>query len=859
MMGMRIKIGLRLGMSAGAAAMACALPVPAFAQQATYAFDIPAQNLTDALAKFGRTTKRQIVFDGRQTRTAHSQAVRGTMTAEAALAQLLQNTGFASRTGQAGVLIVEASQSAQSQPAPPSAGEAAAGSVAAETESAEDIVVTGTNIRGGASASQTIIIDREDIQRSGLATTQQLVERLPQNFAGNVSETTVGSYSGGLAGNNLALGNGLDLRGIGTDATLVLINGRRVASSAIGNYVDLSLIPLSAVERVEIVADGASAIYGSDAVGGVANFILLDDYEGAETRARFGTVTKGDSKEYQLGQIFGTRWNDGSALVSYEYYERGNLDANDRSFAAETEDPFDLLPDQRRHSAFLTVRQDLSSSVSVFADAIYANRRTKLRATFPGITGVIGAEVDQYGVTAGTRLDVGAGWETEIRGTYDRNKTDQLNPASSDYTGTSWSADGKAEGPLFNIGGGDVRLAVGGQFRREMLDRKSGTEDIHQSSRVLAAFGEVNVPLVGPDNAKPGLQRLELTGAVRLDSYSDFGTTVNPKVGVVWSPIRGMKLRGTYGTAFRAPLLNDLDESSLLYFAFPAADPDSPTGVTNTIVIFGGNEDLQPQKAETFSVGIDYSPPNLPGLRTSATFFGLNYDDRIGSPQSDQFFIFGYGASDLFAPFITRNVDQAIIQEIGTRPGYLDFYGIPLEEVTAIANFQTANLARTEIRGVDASLAYRFPVGPGNVDLGLNATYLIDHKTRFSPAGDLVELVDTRFNPVDLVVNASASWSRGGFTASAFVNYTDSYKDDSSDPEQVFDIDSWTTLDLALAYDTGQSPARSALRNLTFSLSVINLFDTDPPFVRNEFGLNFDGANASPLGRFVSFQVTKKW
>jgi len=192
-------------------------------------------------------------------------------------------------------------------------------------------------------------------------------------------------------------------------------------------------------------------------------------------------------------------------------------------------------------------------------------------------------------------------------------------------------------------------------------------------------------------------------------------------------------------------------------------------------------------------------------------------------------------------------------------PGFLNIFGIPLDQITAIADFRTTNLARTKVRGIDGSARYHFDVGGGRVDLGLAATYLIDHKTKFAPGGSLEELVNTRFNPVGLVARGSFGWSRDGLSANAYVNYTNSYKDPTSVPGEVFHIDSWTTVDLALQYDTGKRPKVRGLRNLIFGLTVLNLFDQDPPFVRNDNGLNFDGANANALGRFISFQVTKKW
>jgi outer membrane receptor protein involved in Fe transport len=107
----------------------------------------------------------------------------------------------------------------------------------------------------------------------------------------------------------------------------VLLNGRRLAPSSFGNFVDISMLPLSAIERVEVLPDGASATYGSDAVGGVINFILRDRYDGMETRLRAGSVTSGHLNEIQASQSLGRAWSTGSVMFAYDHYNRGALAA----------------------------------------------------------------------------------------------------------------------------------------------------------------------------------------------------------------------------------------------------------------------------------------------------------------------------------------------------------------------------------------------------------------------------------------------------------------------------------------------------------------------------------------------------
>src|SRR6202789_3067941 len=143
---------------------------------------------------------------------------------------------------------------------------------------------------------------------------------------------TVPISSAGSSTNSVN-GNAPNLRGLGSGATLVLINGHRVApGNSDGSFVDISMIPLTAVERVEIVTDGASAIYGSDAVGGVVNIILRTKFDCADTRVQYGSVTDGSSHNVTVGQTVGTDWTGGSGVLSYQYFDQTALAARSRVF-----------------------------------------------------------------------------------------------------------------------------------------------------------------------------------------------------------------------------------------------------------------------------------------------------------------------------------------------------------------------------------------------------------------------------------------------------------------------------------------------------------------------------------------------
>ena len=168
-------------------------------------------------------------------------------------------------------------------------------------ESVEELVVTGTYIHGvPPDSSPLTVYDREEIIRSGVGTVDQFLRKIPQNFAIVDAGTSEGNLNNAESGKNMSRGTAINLRGLGAGATLTLLNGHRLAPSGLdGSFVDVSMIPLSAIDRIEVLTDGASALYGADAIAGVVNFILRDDLSGGETSLRYGDTTQGGEASAQ--------------------------------------------------------------------------------------------------------------------------------------------------------------------------------------------------------------------------------------------------------------------------------------------------------------------------------------------------------------------------------------------------------------------------------------------------------------------------------------------------------------------------------------------------------------------------------
>jgi iron complex outermembrane recepter protein len=175
-------------------------------------------------------------------------------------------------------------------------------------------------------------LKRAEIDALGFATVPGLVRTLPQVFGGGPTEDT--TLMAGEARTNTARGSGINFRGLGASSTLVLLNGHRLAASGTeGLFVDVSNLPPAAVERIDILPDSSSTFYGADAVGGVANFVMRDSFEGQQTEAYFGTATKGHLNENYVSQLIGRRSDKGHGTLAFDFYSRDNLPAADREQA----------------------------------------------------------------------------------------------------------------------------------------------------------------------------------------------------------------------------------------------------------------------------------------------------------------------------------------------------------------------------------------------------------------------------------------------------------------------------------------------------------------------------------------------
>ncbi|MGV8939955.1 MAG: TonB-dependent receptor [Lysobacter sp.] len=193
----------------------------------------------------------------------------------------------------------------------------------------DSVSVTGSNIKGAeiSGVGPVSVIDAAAIERSGAISVETLLQRIPAS-AGSAGSQTSAYWTGDGWGTAQ-----VNLRGLGASRTLVLINGRRMVNGGTGanSAVDLNTIPLSMIERIEVLKDGASAIYGADAVAGVVNIITKRKFDGAKVAVKYGQTAQGDGEETGADLTFGTSGERGSILLGVTYNESKTVPMTSRA------------------------------------------------------------------------------------------------------------------------------------------------------------------------------------------------------------------------------------------------------------------------------------------------------------------------------------------------------------------------------------------------------------------------------------------------------------------------------------------------------------------------------------------------
>jgi iron complex outermembrane receptor protein len=912
-------------------AVACSAAIASALADAPKPIDVPAGALSAALEIISKQAGVELVFRPEQVRGLHTNGVTGTFSAQEAVQKLLEGTPLKLRSDEAtGAMMIgraaptasadnkaESTDTAQAAPARSETGKAqktsgdatrwrlrlaqadtsphqgAAAQAGADRASRtaeltlEEVLVTGTHIRGIDNPTMPVIImDRAFIDSTGMTTTIQLVESLPQNFA-LVNQSATG---GSLSGNSFSTiqGSTINLRGIGEGTTLTLVNGRRLPLGYDGSAVNIAALPLSAMERVEVLTDGASALYGSDAIGGVVNFVFRRDFEGAESRASYGDADGAD--DYRLSHIYGRAWQSGSFVIAGEYYSRDILLSSDRDYVVNggTSVP-SLLPEDENTAVTLMGRQSLGENTDVFLDVLYTNRDSYNKSFEIDVTSDANLYIDnsQLSANAGFAWRLGGDWQAELAGSYGEDDLDvdlidlpsavpfRSTPIVSQIKGV----DAKADGPLFQLPGGLVRVAVGAHWREEDHEYEMtgfdangapapGFQNQFVGNRtVRSVFGEASVPIVGAANAVGLVQRLDLSLAVRYDDYSDFGSSADPRIGLAWQPVSGLKLRGSWGTSYLAPKLKDFDVG---FNAVIAIDNFFLANGMHVMQVAGNAPELlKAQESENYTLGVEFAPPAVPGLKLAINYYDIDYRDKIDNVDTIPFERVlaepeAFGELVIINPTVEQ-VNEAIAQGERGRPFIAlngDFTPNPNFDPTtvdALFDYRRRNIGVLKQNGFDVSAAYAFGSAVGDFNVALDVAYIDELVKQVTEESTEFDVLDTYANPTHLRARLGLGYRRGGWSLNTFVHRKNAYTDNRQAPNTP--IEAYTTVDFNVAYRFAEGT--SLLANSSIALSALNLFDEDPPRTRvrgqGYYDLGFDTTNASALGRLLTIDLTKRW
>jgi iron complex outermembrane recepter protein len=848
----------------------------------------------------------------------------------------------------------------------------------AQDPAVEEIMITGTRVRGVEPVGTTVLVmDRSKMADAGQVTIDRMIKDLPQNFDLGVSENSRNT-SGGAG--NIVYGNTVNLRGIGPYATLVMIDGHRAVNNS--RSFDPSVLPTLGVERVEVIADGSSAIYGSDAIAGVVNMIPRRSLDGVEALARYGTDEDGDYTESMVGVAAGKRWDNGQFMLAFEHVERSSLTGDDRDFFRSNQTASggkdyrvtrcnpgtlrigtttyaipagglsagnvgalvagssnkcddligqDLFPEQEYDSFNSTVSFDLSDRITLLADAFFSKRTFERVPAFAsgtltvpqtnaffvrpaGFTGT-SYQIDynylkdlprdtafgyarNWQVSPGVRIDLTESWQLDGVVTYGRNHDDSsqysalnntalttalassdpntafdpfgqgrttqavknllanqifLAPTLNDFVGYEL----RASGTLMELPAGDLGLAFG--YERQDQDVELGSARGNPGTKMDWRYFEREVDSAYAEFLVPVVDNLDVTAAVRYDDYSDVGDTTNSKFGATWTPVEGWRVRASYGTSFRAPLITQIYGNSNAMFGQSYQNPTGGAPLAG-IALSGPNLNLGPEEATTATIGADWNI--TPELQIGVTYFDIEYENQVEnylanlSILSRESEFAGTGIILRGAAAAARAVAltaQGITLARGSFPG-----GNPAN-VTLFVDGRNNNLGTSRTKGFDLQIDYGLETaGMGSFGFLLNASYLTSYEQSITATAPLLPKLDRIFNPLKLKTRASLTWDYTQWHGVVSITHVGGYTNDAITPFE--DVSSYSPVDLRLTYTL---PEGGMLGGLAVGAEVRNAFDRDPPYVNLAPSLNgsggYDATVANPIGRLFALTLNKSW
>ncbi|RSZ28212.1 TonB-dependent receptor plug domain-containing protein [Acinetobacter bereziniae] len=548
-----------------------------------------------------------------------------------------------------------------------------------EVKTLDTIVVTGTR---SLKRSKT-----DSLQPIDVISAQELTERTGSSELGTALSKIIPSinFPRPTVVDGTELVRPVQLKGLSPDQVLVLVNGKRRHTGAFINLggtigrgsapTDLNAIPVSAISRIEVLREGASARYGSDAIAGVVNIILKSDPKTGEAGIRYGIYDKGDGEQKQSYVSGGTRLGDyGYAIFSGEWQDnqatnRAGLDLRDPNATTYGQRTFRFGdPKSDEVKAAFNAGFDLSDSVELYGFSTYSHRNAEtagfyrlsnasnnVPALFPnGYLPLIRGQLDDFSAVAGLRGEA-ADWRYDVSANYGLNQYDvntrTINVDLYKDTGATPNSfhNGKLKNSqsVFNIDlskeydisafASPLNIAFGAQYLNQQYQIKAGDPGSYykSGSSGLSGFRQADAGKWTRDSYAGYLdletditQKLSASSAYRYEKYDDFGDTNNASLSLRYKLLPQVAVRGSVSTGFRAPSLAQQyftqTSSQLVNGQFVEAGSFPSSSQVAQLL---GAEDLKAEKSKNYSLGFVFTPTS--NLYVTLDAYQIDIDDRI--------------------------------------------------------------------------------------------------------------------------------------------------------------------------------------------------------------------------------------
>jgi iron complex outermembrane receptor protein len=416
-------------------------------------------------------------------------------------------------------------------------------------------------------------------------------------------------------------------------------------------------------------------------------------------------------------------------------------------------------------------------------------------------------------------------------------------------------------GSLFELPAGFVEFAVGAEWRREELEIRPDPRAREQlvvggnnfggtrgERDVAEVYGEVLVPLLA---GRPGAELLELQIAARYSDYSDFGTTRNPRLSLRWRPVAQLLVRSTWARGFRAPTLRELhltEQQSADFLTDPCAragrvaelpgcSRQSDPSLNQFLTLTGGNRELEPEQARSFTLGLLWTPLWVPGhLRASVDYYDIEQENVVDS--SAQFVVNENARSERFPDRVLRDASGNITSVTATN----------------------INIGRRSVSGADFRVDWQLPATRlGVFEVAVNAAHIRRFRDQLDPtmaardqAGSFADAASEGNGALpDWKANFGIHWTLGGWGARYGLHHVAALDEQVPGTDRQREIDAWTIHNLQFSHGWLTTTAEARV-----TLGLNNVLDRAAPFSAAAFNDSHDSRTHDLIGRFLYARIS---